>query len=99
MVDSENCKNHLQDFETYIPKGIGKLKLCNKNAGIAELKDLVNLRGELCIRNVHDVVQAEDAEAAANLKEKENLSELILECCDDINWRGNRDGTFYESSL
>ncbi|KAG8479814.1 hypothetical protein CXB51_029315 [Gossypium anomalum] len=77
---------------THMPRGIGKLSsvetlsmfVVDKDgshggADLSELSGLNNLRGELRIRNLGFVQNAEEKFKAANLKEKQHLRYLILE--------------------
>ncbi|KAK9989507.1 hypothetical protein SO802_029746, partial [Lithocarpus litseifolius] len=88
-LDLENCENL-----THMPRGLGQLtslqtltlfvvsegpvgssKHCG---GLAELNKLNDLRGKLEIKNLARVKDATREFEAANLKEKQRLSELIL---------------------
>lgn len=82
------------------PPGIGKLTslrtlsnfVVGRESGctIRELKDMVNLRGALCIARMENVVDVKEAEEA-NLLSKELIHELTLRWSEDpINLRSAR---------
>ncbi|KAK8928462.1 putative disease resistance protein [Platanthera zijinensis] len=69
-----------------LPRGIGKLTslvtlstfYIGSDSSIAELKNLVNLSGELCISGLSNIIGVDDA-MEANMKNKEFIGKLILE--------------------
>lgn len=84
------------DRDISIPAGIGKLTsletlsvfLVGSEGGkkIQELKDMRHLRGSICIKQLHNVANVEEAKAAM-LHEKQYLDELELQ------WKPGRPGT------
>ncbi|KAL6130712.1 hypothetical protein ACLB2K_069091 [Fragaria x ananassa] len=76
-----------------MPPKMGKLKdlqvltdfILDKHSGynIAELKELQNLRGTLHISGLHNIIHVGDA-LEANMRDKKNLTELVLKWGDDI---------------
>ncbi|KAK8273155.1 hypothetical protein V6Z12_D11G387300 [Gossypium hirsutum] len=89
---------------THMPRGIGKLTsletlsmfVVDKDgshggADLSELRLLNNLRGRLRIRNLGFVKNAKEKFKAANLKEKQHLSSLVLEWYDVEIWYDDDD--------
>lgn len=84
------------DRDISIPAGVGKLTSLEtlpvflvgseKGKTIKELKDMKRLRGSICIKQLHNVANVEDAKAA-KLHEKQYLDELELQ------WEPERPGT------
>ncbi|CAO2831541.1 unnamed protein product [Amaranthus hypochondriacus] len=87
---------------TYMPKGIGKLtKLetlpaflvqnsTNGVSNIIELKDLNNLKGNLCVSRLENVLHPFDV-VKASLSRKKCIKELELRWSDDFHQSGDDD--------
>ncbi|KAL6327447.1 hypothetical protein AAG906_019760 [Vitis piasezkii] len=67
---------NLQTLSKFI---VGK----RKRSGINELKNLLNLRGELFISGLHNIVNIRDVKEV-NLKERHNIEELTMEWSSDF---------------
>ena len=65
----------------------------HKRSGINELKKLLNLRGELFISDLHNVVNARDAEEV-NLKGRHNIEQLTMEWSSDFGDSRNESNEF-----
>ncbi|KAL5980757.1 hypothetical protein ACLOJK_028667 [Asimina triloba] len=95
-LDLEGCWN----IES-MPPQIGRLKFLQtlpwfvvgreRERGIAELKELTDLRGKLVIEKLENVTEAVDAEQA-NLTNKPFIDHLSLEWSIDRDWRTQDEG-------
>ncbi|MFQ6666397.1 hypothetical protein Gotur_032753, partial [Gossypium turneri] len=92
LVNLTHLSCHYCRSLTHMPRGIGKLTsletlsmfVVDKDgshggADLSELRGLNNLRGQLRITNLGFVKNAKEKFKAANLKEKQHLSSLVLE--------------------
>lgn len=90
------------DSDISIPAGVGKLTSLEtlplflveseKGKTIQELKEMRRLRGSICIKQLHNVANVEEAKAAM-LHEKQYLDELELQ------WQPQRPGTVDDKNV